>query len=215
MSKSILMSSIAGIGTGFLAALMLPIVASVVIGAGVFGVFLFSTRQVENELSESTGNAVESTPSTTPAASLSEFSSEEMTSESKYSIDDVLGRLLALNTRIRMAYPAISTQVLTQAEALINNLRTVLPDCHSRYPDNDLTWELDEIVVDFLPGLFDKYTRAKNNESTNASVTEVLGKLNDQVTAISTALQGEETGELSSYTAVLKETMKLRENITL
>lgn len=137
---------------------------------------------------------------------------EDMQAESKFTIQKIMDKLIRLNIQLRTSGKS-TKQILVSFEKLIDKIRELAIIFHAEQPDNDLTWQIDEMVVDFIPSLLRDYLKSKQGELEQQHIISTCEELFLQLSELAKEYEDTTNVDLKRNASIIKETMRIRSKI--
>ncbi|MCI5051501.1 MAG: hypothetical protein MRY57_04285 [Candidatus Pacebacteria bacterium] len=137
---------------------------------------------------------------------------QEMGAESKFSIQQIMDKLVRLNLQIRIEGESIQP-IIGSFEKLFDKIRELAPTLHAEEPDGEITWQIDEMVVDFIPGLLKDYLKGNQGELEQQHVISTCEELFLQLSELTKEYESTANADLKRNASVIKETMRIRSKI--
>ena len=125
--------------------------------------------------------------------------------DSEKEIKDLLNQLVQLNIKARVE--GMTIDVLERLESIIDTLQELVQVMNESYPGNDLTWEVNQSVKDYLPNKviqpFLNLTQGERNKN-KEQFMESSSMLQGALAEISDMVKNNRIGEFNAKAKFLK-----------
>ncbi|MEA3514339.1 MAG: hypothetical protein U9R34_02605 [Nanoarchaeota archaeon] len=125
--------------------------------------------------------------------------------DSEKEIKEMMNQLLQLNIRVRIE--GMAMDVLERVESIIDTLQELVPVMNKSYPGNDLTWEVNQSVRDYLPNkVIQPFLNLTQEEQTKLKVQfmESSSMLQSALAEISDVVKNNRVGEFQAKAKFMK-----------
>ncbi len=93
--------------------------------------------------------------------------------QSNDAVGIIYDSLRAVNLTVRVVF-GMSQEVIEKVESLIDTLVLIIPRLHDKHPSTEITWVINKISNDHLPGLIEKYCVLGNKERNESTETLLI-----------------------------------------
>ncbi len=116
----------------------------------------------------------------------------------------LLNGLVNLNILIREE--ALHAEVLARVEAIIDKLRTLLPEINQRYPSHELTWTLNQMAREYLQKALRPYVSLSESDRRDrqAELLKSLDGVEAEVDNVAELVRGDKMGDFKAKAAFLR-----------